>query len=89
MNIERYATHGRTLLVEFMCYRCKTTATRPLKDCMEEETDDYRELYDLRPPKEWQNGGFYYPLFCPKCAKAYELFMSGKGGEEEAGNEII
>lgn len=79
MEITRYEAHGRKLMVEFMCYRCKTTAIRPLAECMEEQKEGYQGLYDLRPPKEWKDGGFYYPLFCPECAKAYEEFM--KGGE--------
>lgn len=78
MEIRTYNTHGRKLMVEFECYRCKATATRPLEDCVKEQ-DCVRNLYDLHPPKEWNDGGFYYPLFCPECAKAYESFM--KGGE--------
>lgn len=80
MNIVQYESHGRKLLVEFKCYRCETTATRPLEECMEENTEGYRDLYDLRPPKEWKDGGFYYPLFCHECAEAYKRFM--KGGAE-------
>lgn len=79
MDIKQYQTHGRKLMVEFKCYRCGITAIRPLKDCMEEKREYYQDLYDLRPPKEWKDGGFYYPLFCPDCARAYERFM--KGGE--------
>lgn len=67
-------------MVEFKCYRCGSTAIRPLEECMKETSEYYRDLYDLKPPQEWKNGGFYYPLFCPECAKAYELFM--KGGQE-------
>lgn len=77
MKIDRFETHGRKLLVEFKCQRCKTTATRSLEDCMSNCKDGYSDLYDLRPPKEWKDGGFYYPTFCPDCAKAYEQFMSG------------
>lgn len=77
MDIVRYESHGRKLLVEFKCYRCKAESTRSLEQCMEEQTDGYRDLYDLRPPDGWKDGGFYYPLFCPKCAEAYELFMKG------------
>lgn len=65
-------------MVEFRCYRCKVTEIRPLDECMEEARECYRDLYDLNPPKGWQNGGFYYPLFCGECAKKYEQFMSGK-----------
>lgn len=77
MELKTYQINGRKLMVEFMCYRCKTTAIRPLKDCMEDCRDGYRDLYDLRPPKEWQDGGFHYPMFCPQCAKAYKEFMEG------------
>jgi hypothetical protein len=79
VEITKYETHGRKLLVEFKCYRCKKTATRPFEECVKEIEDHYPELYDLRPPKSWENGGFYYPTFCPECKKAYEDFM--KGGE--------
>lgn len=81
MKIDRYETHGRKLLVEFKCRRCKTTAIRPLEECMNERKEDYQNLYDLRPPKGWENGGFYYPLFCPKCREEYSRFMNGEGGE--------
>lgn len=78
MEITRYETHGRKLMVEFMCYRCKTTAIRPLEACMEEQKEGYQGLYDLHPPTGWKDGGFYYPMFCPKCAKEYDLFMKGE-----------
>lgn len=78
MKIERYETHGRKLLVEFKCYRCKTTATRTLEECMNDASEYYQELYDLKPPKEWKDGGFYYPLFCPECSRKYDLFMKGE-----------
>ena len=82
MTVKEYETHGRKLLVEFKCYRCKKTATRPLQECMGESRECYRDLYDLSPPQDWQDGGFYYPLFCPECAKAYERFMDGKEVQE-------
>ena len=79
MEINCYESRGRRHMVEFMCFRCKTTVIRPLEECMKEIKDCYQGLHDLNPPKGWQNGRFYYPTFCPECAKAYELFM--KGGE--------
>lgn len=78
MEIKSCETHGRKLMVEFKCQRCGKTEIRPLEDCMEEvRTSGFRALYDLNPPKGWRNGGFYYPLFCPECEKAYDLFMKG------------
>ena len=76
MTINSYETHGRKLMVEFKCRRCKKTEVRPLEECMNEATEYYRDLYDLHPPKSWNDGGFYYPLFCPDCKKAYEDFMN-------------
>lgn len=85
MNITRYESHNRKLMVEFKCRRCGKTELRSLEECIN-ETDEYRELYDLHPPTGWQDGGFYYPLFCPDCKKAYEDFMNCgakmKGGTE-------
>lgn len=78
MRTTRYETHGRKLMVQFKCQRCGKTDTRSLEECENEVSDGIRELYDLCPPTGWQNGGFYYPLFCPECKKAYEHFMSGK-----------
>lgn len=77
MNIDLKATHGRRLMVEFKCCRCQITALRDFDECMRASPEYCRGLYDLKPPKDWQNGGFYYPLFCPGCAKAYERFMKG------------
>jgi hypothetical protein len=77
MEIQEFETHGRKLLVEFRCYRCKTTVTRPLKECIS-EIEYYSNLYDLRPPKGWKHGGFYYPMFCPECKEAYDLFMNNE-----------
>jgi hypothetical protein len=62
------------LMVEFTCQRCKTFAIRPLEICIKEV--DYNHLWDLRPPVDWENGGFYYPLFCPKCSEAHKRFMN-------------
>lgn len=61
-------------MVEFRCRRCKKTAIRPLETCMHEV--DYDSLTDFRPPKDWKNGGFYYPIFCPECAEAHQKFMN-------------
>lgn len=79
MNIDPRETHGRRLLVEFKCRRCKAVAVRPLVDCLADEHTSASHLYDLSPPKEWRDGGFYYPMFCPKCAEAYDRFMEGGG----------
>lgn len=82
MEIRAFETHGRKLLVEFKCRRCEITATKSLEECMNEAAEYYRDLYDLKPPKEWTDGGFYYPVFCPKCTRAYKDFMNNKGGEK-------
>ena len=77
MEIPDFEGHGRTIMVDFKCWRCKKIAARPLKDCL--PTDGpARFMSDLRPPKEWRNGGFYYPTFCPECAEKYDKFMSGE-----------
>lgn len=78
MTINKYESNGRKLLVEFRCFRCKKTDTRPLAVCVEEAEDHYRDLYNLRPPTEWEDGGFHYPLFCPDCKKAYKEFMNNE-----------
>lgn len=84
VKIEKFESHGRTLLVEFKCYRCKKTETRTLKKTMDEATECFRGLYDLNPPTGWENGGFYYPLFCPDCKKAYERFMKNEDVERRS-----
>ena len=73
MKIDRFESHGRRLMVEFTCRRCRTTAIRPLEDCLAE--CDYNGLTDLKPPKDWRDGGFYYPLFCKECAEKYDRFL--------------
>lgn len=84
MEIKSFSTHGRKLLVEFKCYRCRKTATKPLEECINQSKECcFRDLYDLSPPKEWQDGGFYYPLFCPDCKKAYDEFMNPRECENE------
>lgn len=81
MDINLKATHGRRLMVEFKCYRCQTTALRDFDVCLRESSESYQGMYDLQPPKDWENGGFYHPTFCPDCAKAYERFMGGGDGD--------
>lgn len=78
MTIHNYETHGRKLLVEFACRRCGKKETRPLEECMKETAECYNGLHDLNPPIGWNNGGFYYPIFCPDCKKAYNDFMNNK-----------
>lgn len=80
MDICTYEEHGRKLLVEFKCRRCGTTALRPLQESVK-EADYIQGLWSLNPPKEWYNGGFYYPLFCPDCKRAYDEFMDGKDAD--------
>jgi hypothetical protein len=77
MQIPDFEGHGRKIMVQFTCQRCKKTALKPLKDCLPSDCP-VRYLSDLETPAEWKNGGFYYPTFCPDCAKAYEQFMKGK-----------
>ena len=77
MEIKQFEGHGRKLTVEFMCWRCKKTDSRPLKDCLPKDAP-MRDLSDLRPPANWKNGGFYHPTFCPDCAEKYEKFMRGE-----------
>ena len=74
MEIKCFEEHGRRIMVEFRCYRCNKAELRPLEECRDKEC--FRGLYDLIPPINWENGGFYYPLFCPDCKKAYKQFMS-------------
>ena len=74
MQIDRFEANGRRLMVEFQCRRCKISAIRPLEVCVKEV--NYNNLWDLKPPEDWQNGGFYYPLFCPKCSEAHKRFMN-------------
>lgn len=76
MNFDKLEGHGRTIMVQFRCYRCRATAVKPLSDSL--NSDGTRGLYDLVPPSGWRNGGFYYPLFCPKCKEKYDRFMSGE-----------
>lgn len=77
MEIPAYEGRGRKIVVEFTCYRCGKTATRPLKDCLPTECS-VRFMSDLKPPREWRNGGFYHPTFCPECAEKYDRFMRGE-----------
>lgn len=77
MEIPEFEGFGRTIMVQFKCYRCKAIAVRPLKDCLPSEWD-VRNLSDLKAPKEWRDGGFYYPTFCPDCNVKYERFMQGE-----------
>lgn len=76
MEIPSFSDHGRTIMVEFACARCKTRASLPLKMCLP-SGEPVRNLSDLNTPKGWRNGGFYYPTFCPECAQKYDEFMSG------------
>ena len=79
MKLEKLNDFGRTITVQFQCRRCKATATKPLSDSIPVDgfLDPIR-LYDLVPPNDWRNGGFYYPLLCPECAMKYDRFMSGE-----------
>lgn len=80
MQIDRFEANGRRLMVEFKCRRCKKTVVRPLEDCMKEV--DYNHLWDLHPPADWENGGFYYPIFCPDCSVAHKRFMNMEDVED-------
>lgn len=75
IEVPEFKGHGRTLVVEFKCYRCKKTAYRPLENCRPSE-HNIRGMHDLIPPAEWEDGGFYYPLFCPDCSAAHKRFMN-------------
>ena len=79
MEIKEYEGHGRRLMVEFACTRCKNTEYKPLFDCLPTEFP-VRNLSDLKAPAGWRDGGFYYPTLCPKCKEKYIKFMSGEIG---------
>lgn len=74
MQLDRLEGYGRRVMVEFTCRRCKSTTIRPLKECLSEV--DYNDISDLRPPADWEHGGFYYPTFCPDCSEAHKKFMN-------------
>ena len=77
MEITEFEGFDRKLMVKFTCRRCRAEAYKPLYDCLPSDCP-VRFLSDLKAPKEWQDGGFYYPTFCPDCAKKYERFMNGE-----------
>ena len=84
MEIKYFEGYGRKLLVEFTCRRCRKTATMSFEECINKSKEcTFRGLYDLRPPEKWYDGGFYYPLFCPDCKKAYDEFLNPRGCENE------
>ncbi len=76
MEIPDYKGFGREIVVQFTCARCKKIVYTPLEKCT---TSDYavRYLSDLKAPKGWRDGGYYYPTFCPECAEKYDRFMKG------------
>ena len=77
MEIPNFEGHGRKIMVEFLCYRCKKKAIKPLKDCLPSDCP-VRFMSDLKAPAEWRDGGFYYPTFCRDCAEKYDQFMRGE-----------
>lgn len=77
MEIPNFEGHGRTVMVQFQCYRCKTVAIRPLKDCIPNDSP-VSDMSDFEAPANWRDGGFYYPTFCPDCAEKYDKFMRGE-----------
>lgn len=85
MEINTFEDNGRKLLVEFTCFRCETKVVRSLEECMG-ELKYFNHLYDLNPPEDWEDGGFYYPTFCPQCAKDYKNFMNGAKLQETVGD---
>lgn len=74
MQLKDIEFGDRKVMIEFTCRRCGEKTYRPLKDCLSEV--DYNNLWDLRPPADWENGGFYYPIFCPACSEAHKKFMN-------------
>ena len=74
IKFDHLESHDRRVIIEFRCRRCGTTSYRSAEECISEV--DYNNLWDLRPPADWENGGFYYPIFCPACAEAYQKFMN-------------
>ena len=80
MVIPAFEGFGRKIMVQFSCWRCKKIALKPLCDCLPKEAP-VSNLSDLSAPKEWKDGGFYYPTFCPECAEKYERFMKDEDNE--------
>lgn len=86
MQINEFEGFGRKLMVSFTCRRCKKIAAKPLKDCLPNDCP-VRNLSDLKAPAGWRDGGFYYPTFCPECAKKYDQFIRGEeDGTEDKNN---
>lgn len=74
IEIPEFEGHGRKVIIQFSCYRCRKIAYRPLRDCLPSDCP-VRFMSDLKAPKEWRDGGFYYPTFCPECTDKYDKFM--------------
>ena len=77
IEIPAFDGFGRTIMVQFRCYRCGKTEYEPLYDCLPSD-HPISDLSDLSTPTKWRNGGFYYPTFCPDCAEKYDRFMKGE-----------
>lgn len=77
-QFEKYSEDGRTLMIKFICYRCKKEHIEPLElhdnDGGREGTYGY--LHNIKPPKEWKEIP-YSKLLCPGCYEKYQQFMKG------------
>lgn len=73
-EFDRYSDGYRTLMAEFKCQRCNTTAIAPLKDCRPNNEGE-RYLRNLNPPNGWSDH-FYGRLLCPECTQKLRDFMN-------------
>lgn len=80
MTFDRFKEDGRTLCIQFECYRCKQIAYRTAEECRPKDREP-TFLRDMEPPICWGNTRKYGYLLCPECKQKFDAFIKGEPAE--------
>ena len=77
MTFDRFNEDGRTICIQFECYRCKQIAYRTMEEC-HPKNRELIFLRDMELPSDWGNAGRFGHLLCPECKQKFDAFMNGE-----------
>lgn len=71
-----WSRDGRTLYIQFKCYRCGKEHFEKYDTCRSSDENDYiNTFYRFHTPMGWGQLRYDFQILCPECNEEYEKFI--------------
>ena len=70
--------HGRELLIQFSCHRCKKTHIETLESAYVRSKDHYDQIDHMNLPKGWSSERYNSVVLCDECTIKLQSFLKGE-----------